>query len=473
MTRATLMACAALTPFMLFAVPALAASDADVQEIKAEIREMKRIYEDRIAELEAKLARLEKAQGKTRDKARKKAARLASATPATGRRDVFGSSFNPAISVVFNGRYQDFSSEEGEIAGFSVGEEGQRGDEGFSVDHTELNFSANVDDKFFGNVNAALVEHGGETEVELEEAYVQTLPDAGLPDGLSIKAGRAFWTLGYLNEHHAHVDDFADRPLPYRVFLDEAFNDDGVEASYVLPTELYAEVGVGAFRGDDFPFAEGDGEGVGTWSAFARIGGDIGDNQSWRIGGYVLSGEAEGDGEGEDENDEDGHGHGDENNEDSHGHGDEVPFVGDVNLYFADLRYTWMPTGNAREQEVILQAEYFRRDQDGDYMFDEGSHEFDDDSGGWYVQGVYRFHPQWRIGARYSRLEAPGDLGGTDLDPDGHDPEAYAVMMDWTNSEFSRVRVQYNREELARGQDDDQIILQYIMAIGAHAAHKY
>ena len=42
--------------------------------------------------------------------------------------------------------------------------------------------------------------------------------------GLNIKAGRAFWTLGYLNEHHAHADDFADRPLPYRAYLNKAFN---------------------------------------------------------------------------------------------------------------------------------------------------------------------------------------------------------------------------------------------------------
>ena len=46
-------------------------------------------------------------------------------------------------------------------------------------------------------------------------------------------------------------------------------------------------------------------------------------------------------------------------------------------------------------------------------------------------------------------------------------------MLDWTNSEFSRVRLQYNREELAQGQDDDQIMLQYIMSLGAHGAHKY
>ena len=45
-------------------------------------------------------------------------------------------------------------------------------------------------------------------------------------------------------------------------------------------------------------------------------------------------------------------------------------------------------------------------------------------------------------------------------------------MIDWTNSEFSRIRLQYNRESLTR-EDDDQFILQYIMSLGAHGAHSF
>ena len=74
-----------------------------------------------------------------------------------------------------------------------------------------------------------------------------------------------------MNEHHAHTDDFADRPLPYRAFLNKAYNDDGIEVSYVLPTDFYTEIGGGVFRGDDFPFGGSDGEGIGAFSAFARF----------------------------------------------------------------------------------------------------------------------------------------------------------------------------------------------------------
>ena len=57
--------------------------------------------------------------------------------------------------------------------------------------------------------------------------------------------------VGVLNPQHAHADDFADRPLPYRVFLNKAYNDDGLEASYLFGS---SEIGFGIFRGEDFPF---------------------------------------------------------------------------------------------------------------------------------------------------------------------------------------------------------------------------
>ena len=446
-----LMFAASVALIALLSVDSLAAaSNADIQAIKAEIQTIKQAYEGRITELEAKLEKMES----------EKAEKVKAETGPAGqsRRTIFGNDFNPSIGIILNGRFSNFSEDDSEISGFAVGEEGERGREGLAIDESELNFSANADDKFYGSLTAAIVREEGEDIVELEEAYIETLPGSGLPNGLSIKAGRAFWTLGYLNEHHTHADDFADRPLPYRVFLNNAYNDDGVQVSYVLPTDLYVEIGGGVFRGDDFPFGGADGEDVGAWSGFARVGGAIGDSQSWRVGGYVLSGESP-DGRGSNE--------------------DAVTYIGDTALYVADIRYTWAPTGNSREQEVLVQGEYFWRDEDGTYEDAEagtGAVAFDDHASGWYLQGVYKFHPQWRVGARYSRMESPdvpAGLVGSVLDSGGHDPEAYSVMADWTNSEFSRLRLQYNYEELSDGQDDHQVLLQYIVSIGAHGAHKY
>jgi hypothetical protein len=436
---------------ILHTTTALAASDKDIEALRADIHSMRQSYEGRIAELETKLSQMEA------QKAAKPAAAPSPIAASTGTRNVYDNSFNPSIGVILNGKYSSFSGRNSNIPGFAVGEEGARGKEGFAIDESELNFASNVDDKFFGSLTASIVREDGEDKIELEEAFVQTLPGMGLPTGLNVKAGRAFWTLGYLNEHHSHADDFADRPLPYRIFLNNNFNDDGVEVSYILPTDWYSEIGGGAFRGDDFPFGNARGSSVGAWSAFGRVGGDIGEDQAWRVGAYLLSGNAT----------------------DRLSNEDAVSFTGDSRLYAADLRYTWAPTGNAHEQEVILQGEYFWRHEDGtfdDTVLGTGPIDFDGHSSGWYAQTVYKFLPQWRVGYRYGRLESPDvptGLTGSLLDSLGNNPDTHSLMTDWTNSEFSRIRLQFNREALAQDQKDNQFLVQYIMSIGAHGAHKY
>ncbi|MDE0519665.1 MAG: hypothetical protein OXH71_03105, partial [Candidatus Dadabacteria bacterium] len=195
-------------------VPAFAASDQEIEALREEIKAMKSEYENRILKMEEKLVemRTEASQAKTTySKSKDKA------YPG---RAIYNSNLNPSIGAILGGRFAAFSSDEGEIPGFVLGHEGERGAEGISLGETELNVSTSVDDKFYGHITTALADHGDGVEIELEEAYVETLPGSGLPTGATIRIGRAFWTLGYMNEHHAHGDDFADRPLPYRVFLD-------------------------------------------------------------------------------------------------------------------------------------------------------------------------------------------------------------------------------------------------------------
>ena len=441
------MAAIVIAASLAMAPQAMAADAAAMQKLLQEVQALKKSYETRTAELEKKLKQLKASQTK---KSAKATARSGSG------RDIKDNSFNPSIGVILNGRAASFSRGTSEIAGFGVGEEGERGSEGLSLGESELNFSANVDDKFYGSLTAAIVREDGEDKIELEEAYIQTLPGAALPDGARAKAGRAFWTFGYLNEHHSHSDDFADRPLTNRVYLNGSFNDDGAEFSYVLPTDIYAEIGGGVFRGDDFP-GGGSVSGLGSWSAFARTGGDIGDNQSWRLGVYTLRNDA----------------NSRQSNEET------VTFVGESNLYATDVRYTMAPTGNARDQELIFQAELMYRDDDGTYNDTNagtGTLSYDESSFGWYAQATYKFAPAWRVGARYARLHAadtPAGFAGSALDSQGHDPETYSLMGDRTNSEFGRFRLQYNRENLDNGKADNQFIFQYIMSIGAHGAHAY
>lgn len=511
----TIIACVALQAHAQDAAPT-------AEELAAEIQAIKQEYEARIQALEGQLEALTTAPD--RREARAPASSMARKTAATD------NVFNPAIGLILDARFSNLSSEHDfEPAGFQLGHGSERPPEGLALGHPELTMTGNVDDKFFGAATIAIDAHPGEAvELEVEEMYIQTLPGAGLPDGARIRGGRALWTFGYLNEIHLHADDFSDRPLPYRVFLHEAFNDDGVELSYVLPTDVYAEAGGGLFRGEDFPFG-GSENGRGAWSAYARIGGDVGRNAAWRIGAYMLAGEAHnrsggahdhGHGEeahegghdhngeedhAEDDHDEhedehaedhhdEGEDHADENHhngdDDGHDHDEAMEdieaftvgmFSGDAAMYAIDGRFTWAPTGNPREQELILQGEVFWRVEEGQYSlvhedeapdehgnFPEHEVTFNEATSlGYYVQGVYKLNRNFRVGARYARLDPP-DIPGLN-----HEPVAYAVMADWTNSEFSRIRLQYNREEVEEGEPDDQILFQYIMSLGAHAAHTF
>ena len=424
----------------LFNTSLFAQSNGKIRSLQKELNIIKKNYEKRISNLEASL----KKETNSNKSAKK------------NNRKIYGNAFNPSIGMVLNGQYATFSEGEAEIAGFQVGEEGEKGKEGFSIGESELNFSSNVDDKFYASFTAAIVNEDGSDKLELEEAYVQTLPNKALVNGLSAKFGRALWTLGYLNSHHAHSDDFADRPLPYRVYLNKGFNDDGIQVSYLLPIDFYVELGAGIFRGDDFPL--GGGGDKSSYSSFIKFAGDIGAKQSWQLGAAMLSGQPKG------------------TNGRKTGEADEgyTYFKGDSDLYIADFRYIFAPTANNRDQELILQGEYFYRNEDGGYSESQNSgfSSFDDSTQGWYVQGVYKFNPTIRLGLRYSKMNAAYDSVINKAE-NRHDPEVYSVMTDWTNSEFSRFRLQYNREELADNKEDKQFIVQYIMSFGAHAAHKY
>ena len=48
----------------------------------------------------------------------------------------------------------------------------------------------------------------------------------------------------------------------------------------------------------------------------------------------------------------------------------------------------------------------------------------------------------------------------------------YSLMADWSNSEFSRLRLQFTRDE-AGFEGDNQWGLQYTHSIGAHGAHEF
>lgn len=382
--------------------------------------------------------------------------------PAMAQAQETGSGFNPKISLILQGSYADFSSDaEAAIPGFLLGPETEFRSDGFSLGESELAIEANVDNRFRGWATIAFEDEGGDTEVAVEEAYLETL---SLPAGFGIKFGRFFSDIGYHNRQHAHAWDFADAPLPYRAMLAKTLKDDGIQLRWLAPTDLFAEFGIEALRGIGFPAGGEDRSGVNTWTGFARVGGDQGTGGAWRLGYSFVDAVAEG--REVEEEDEPLHG-----------------FTGNSQLHILDFVYKWSPNGNPRERNFIFQAEYFDREEDGtveDLQSGDLS-AYDGIQSGYYLQAVYQFRPRWRAGLRYDALDAANSLSnpvaGTileELAEDSGTPERWTAMLDYSHSEFSRLRLQFNRDESRTdGETDNQIILQYVHSLGAHPAHQF
>jgi hypothetical protein len=187
--------------------------------------------------------------------------------------------------VVLQGTYTNLSQDPKTYAltGFQQADDIGPGRRGLGLGESEFAISANVDDKFAGNLVVSLTP---ENTVSVEEAY-GFMPS--LPNGFVPKFGRFFSGIGYMNEQHQHAWDFQDAPLAYQAFLGGQFAQDGAQVKWVAPTDQFIELGAEIGNGDSFPGSERDHNGVGAAAIFAHTGGDIGASHSWRAGLSYLT----------------------------------------------------------------------------------------------------------------------------------------------------------------------------------------
>ena len=439
--------------------PAHAATDADLAAIRDEIRQIKESYEARIRALEDKLKAAESAPPAQATAAAAPPPAPVAEAPAPAGSGI--AAFNPAISAVLQGAYINLSQDPNKyrIAGFVPSGEIGPGPRSFSIAESELTLSASVDDKFAGVLTFSITP---DNTVEVEEAYgIAT----ALPYGITPKFGRFLSGLGYLNEQHQHTWDFYDAPLVYQAFLGGQYTNNGLQVKWVAPTDTYLEIGGEIGSGNGFPGNDRNKNGIGDGVVYAHAGGDFDASNSWRAGLSYLQTAAR-----------------DRtwSQETIAGTEADASFTGRTRLAVADFVWKWAPNGNARERNFKLQGEYFWRRESGDLTFDPPgvaqTSGYTSSQRGFYVQGIYQFAPQWRVGARYDWLD-PGsvDYGANGVyfgDP-AFNPQRVAAMIDWSPSEFSRFRLQYQQSKVVPGVTDNQIFLQYILTLGAHGAHRY
>lgn len=439
---------------------ALADTPSDIQAMRREIETMRADYEARLKALEE---RVKAAQAPPAAPAPIGAAPAGAAAAAPAAQPAAANAFNPGISLILSGGYTRTSRDPADyrISGLPLPPDGEigPGSRGFSLAESELGLSANVDPWLRGAINIAL---HPDNEVSVEEAFVQT---TSLGNGLSLKAGRFLSGIGYLNAQHAHVWDFVDAPLAYQSLLGTQFGDDGVQLTWLAPTDRYLELGAELGRGRSFPGSNSGRNGAGAGALTAHTGGDLGESQSWRAGLSMLSAKATG-----------------QALEAIDASGKVVgnAFTGRTRVWIVDGIWKWAPNGNATRTNFKLQGEYLRSTGNGSLVYDVAGAASPDAyravRSGWYLQGVYQFMPRWRVGLRTERLN-PGtpDFGinTAALAGSGYRPRKNSLMVDFSPSEFSRVRLQFARDGAREGRPDNQFFIQYQMSLGAHGAHGF
>tara|TARA_B100000575_G_C23126778_1_gene652942 strand:- start:371 stop:1717 length:1347 start_codon:yes stop_codon:yes gene_type:complete len=424
----------------------------EMSDLKKEFEQIKEIYENKISSLEEKIKKLEIVSTKSEKKA-------SNENQGYKEHEEHSEEGSFDIEAVLNGKFTSFSRD-GEVApkGFGTAHEGERGREGLQIGESELIINSNIGEKFSGSLTAAIVREDGADKIELEEAYVESL-EGGFLNNTFFKFGRAFWNVGVLNPQHAHADDFADRPLPYRVFLNKAYNDDGLEAAYLLDS---SEIGLGFFRGEDFPFgntAASEGDGSNAWSVYYKSNLNLSKSERLAFNLYHLAGISKSP-------------NARVSNEDN------VTFSGDSDLSIINLDYENSYDNN---KKFKISAEYFYRNQVGTFTDSEestGAIAFDDSDSGFYIALVNKFNKHLGLGLRYGKLiaaDTPTGLVGSALDSGGNDPDSYSVMADWDFDSSSVMRLQFNHEEPQPNVIDNQIIFQYIMYLGSggHDGHDH
>src|SRR5213592_832791 len=337
---------------------------------------------------------------------------------------------------------------------------------GFSARNTELALDGAVDPYFEGFANIVFkLDNDNETEVEVEEAFMQT---TSLPFNLQLKGGQFFAAFGRLNPTHPHTWDFADTPLVNGLFLGpDGLRGVGAQGSWTLPLPWYSQLifasqnGRGStgfsFRnpGEDGMFFDRittDREARGlqdfVWIPRFENSVNLSDTQT------VLAGVSGAFGS------------------------NETGANSRTQIYGADLLYKWK---SARAEGgfpfVKWQTEFmYRRFQAGHGANDsfpvaETFHDW-----GMYSQVLWGFKKGWVAGIRGDYVDMQDSMFTDDLDRQSR--WRLSANLTWYPTEFSKIRLQYNQDFLEQNfflsaREVESIFLQWEFILGSHGAHKF
>ena len=334
---------------------------------------------------------------------------------------------------------------------------------GFTIPQGELSLDAVVDPYFKGFSNIVYkVDENGETGVELEELYVLT---SSLPKNLQLKVGQFLTDFGRQNATHPHAWAFVDQPLVIgRMFGEDGMRGQGARLSWLLPTSFYTEAMLtvqNATGGTMYSFLSGESSAIHGGTPIARTvdtpkdlmylprvatSFDLTETQTVVAGVSAAFGP---------------------NNA-----GADTR----TSVYGADVYWKWKsPTAAAGFPFVSFQAEAMKRQYDADARpsADDPSVGLPtmtlNDQGG-YAELLWGVKPRIVLGFRGETVTGDQVPSATDANVDR---TRLSPNFTWYPTEFSRVRLQHNRDDRKAFGPDNSLWVQFEFIMGAHAAHKF
>jgi hypothetical protein len=296
------------------------------------------------------------------------------------------------------------------------------GEPSLNMQEAEFSFQAVVDpyaraDFFFT---------AGSEGVELEEGYI-TFPT--LPGGLLTKVGKMRDAFGKVNAQHPHTLPFVDRPLVTTNLTggEEGLADSGVSVARLVPNPwLFLEATAQVYRGESEIFqapTRGDLAYVGHLRAYR----DFGESTNIDLGGSFA-----------------------------YGHNGAAA-SSTTELWGVDATLRWKPLRRSIYTHFLARGELVWSSREEPEAVASAM--------GGYGYLEYQFARRFTAGVRYDnseRAELPGvrDEGGS-------------FIVTFRPSEWSLVRAQYRRTTFGDAKPENELLFQFLFAIGAHGAHPF